>query len=187
MSNKGKNIIYTARDIEQYLSGKLSPQQMHAMEKTALDDPFLAEAMEGYEGMKDTGWNDQLATLREEIAGRGSVAKVIPLHKPKNNWWKTAAAIFIVGAGTALTFILTKNNTEIKNNTTIAQITSVQTDSNLVTENTVPASVTESLNPTASTSKEEISVPVHGPVVKAGKDNKPDGNFIVGHLINFLR
>lgn len=178
MSNKEKNIIYTARDIEQYLLGKLSPQQMHAMEKAALDDPFLAEAMEGYEGMKDTGWNDQLTALREEIAGRGSVAKVIRLHKAKNNWWKTAAAIFILGGGTALTFLLTKNNAEEKNNARVAQITSMQTDSNLVTKNTVAPSVTASLNPTASSPKEEIIVPIHGPVAKTGTDNKANGNFI---------
>ncbi len=180
MSNKEKNIIYTASDIEQYLSGKLSPQQMHGMEKAALDDPFLAEAMEGYEGMKDTEWNDQLAILREEIGGRGSVAKVIPLHKPKNNWWKIAAAIFILGAGTALTFILTNNNTLEKISPQIAQTTNVSTDSNLLTENTVPPppSVTESLNPTASTPKEELTVPIHGPVVKTGTDNKANSNFI---------
>ena len=178
MSNKEKNIIYTARDIEHYLSGKLSPQQMHTMEKAALDDPFLAEAMEGYEGMKDTGWNDQLATLREEIAGRGSIAKVIPLHKAKNNWWKTAAAILILGAGAALTFILTKNNSEEENNSQVAQTTGIQPDSNLVTKNTVAPSVTESLNPTASSPKEEITIPVHGPVVKTGTDNKANGNFI---------
>ena len=36
MSRDNKNIIYSARDIEQYLTGKLSPLQMHAMEKAAL-------------------------------------------------------------------------------------------------------------------------------------------------------
>jgi TonB family protein len=178
MSDKEKNIIYTAGDIEQYISGKLSPRQMHAMEKAALDDPFLAEAMEGYEGMKDTGWKNQLTALQEEIAQKGSVAKVIPLHKAKNNWWKTAAAIFILGAGTALTFVLTKNNTHEKNNTQIAQTTGVQTYSDSVTENTLPATVTESLNPTASAPKEDIIAPVHGPVVKTETANKPDANFI---------
>ena len=68
MDDREKNIIYTARDIEQYLAGKLSPLQMHAMEKASLDDPFLAEAMEGYEGMPDKEWNNQLVALREEIA-----------------------------------------------------------------------------------------------------------------------
>jgi TonB family protein len=34
-------------DIERYLSGELSPAEMHALEKKALYDPFLAEALEG--------------------------------------------------------------------------------------------------------------------------------------------
>ena len=71
MSRDNKNMIYTAGDIEQYLAGKLSPRQMHAMEKAALDDPFLAEAMEGYQGMKDSEWKNQLVALREEIADKG--------------------------------------------------------------------------------------------------------------------
>ncbi|MGC1243182.1 MAG: TonB family protein [Chryseosolibacter sp.] len=36
-------------DIERYLRGKLSSAEMHALEKEALNDPFLAEALEGVE------------------------------------------------------------------------------------------------------------------------------------------
>ena len=36
-------------DIEKYLRGELSPAEMHALEKEALKDPFLAEALEGVE------------------------------------------------------------------------------------------------------------------------------------------
>ena len=44
-----KNIInYTAADIQKYWNGKLSAAEMHAMEKAAMDDPFLADALEGY-------------------------------------------------------------------------------------------------------------------------------------------
>ena len=39
---------YSAADIQRYVQGKLSAAEMHAMEKAALDDPFLADAMEGY-------------------------------------------------------------------------------------------------------------------------------------------
>ena len=88
MSDKEENIVYTAGDIEQYLAGNLLPMQMHAMEKAALDDPFLAEAMEGYQGMKDTEWNNQLIAVRDQIAEKGNVAKVIPLHKSKNTGGK---------------------------------------------------------------------------------------------------
>lgn len=36
-------------DIERYLRGELSAAEMHALEKEALNDPFLAEALEGVE------------------------------------------------------------------------------------------------------------------------------------------
>lgn len=36
-------------DIEKYLRGELSPSEMHALEKEALNDPFLSEALEGIE------------------------------------------------------------------------------------------------------------------------------------------
>jgi hypothetical protein len=42
-----KNIInYTAADIEKYWKGNLSSAEMHAMEKAAMDDPFLADGRE---------------------------------------------------------------------------------------------------------------------------------------------
>ena len=39
-----KNNGFTAGDIERYHSGKMSPEERHALEKAALDDPFLAGA-----------------------------------------------------------------------------------------------------------------------------------------------
>lgn len=158
MSDTTKNIIYTARDIEQYLAGKLTAMQMHAMEKAALDDPFLAEAMEGYQAMQPKEWNNELFALREAIAGKGTVAKVIPLHKSKNNWRKMAAAIFIIGAATTLTFILTKNKPVAENKPEIAQTIIVANDSVPQLNNETPASVTASLNPTATSIKEEMKV-----------------------------
>jgi hypothetical protein len=155
MSDKEKNINYTARDIEAYLAGNLSPQQMHAMEKAALDDPFLAEAMEGYEAVKGKEWNNQLVVLREEIANKGTIAKVIPLHKSKNNWWKVAAAIFIIGSGAILTFIFTDDKKEENGNTQIAQTIPVVKDSFIQLVIPVSPSVTESLNATASATAEQ--------------------------------
>ena len=181
MDDREKNIIYTARDIEQYLAGKLSPLQMHAMEKASLDDPFLAEAMEGYEGMPDKEWNNQLVALREEIANKGTVAKVIPLHKTKNNWWKAVAAVFIIGVGITFTILFNNNKEE---DTNISEITPVKTaviDSGLLTEITSPASVTESLNPSASATSEEKKIlpgsiaKLNEPVIDDKYISNPDG------------
>jgi CarboxypepD_reg-like domain len=48
MTDRNKNIIpYSTSDIEKYLKGELSARQMHDLEQTALEDPFLADAIEG--------------------------------------------------------------------------------------------------------------------------------------------
>ncbi|MFA5243873.1 MAG: hypothetical protein WC380_01105, partial [Pedobacter sp.] len=38
-----------------YLSGDLEPELMHQLEKKAMDDPFMWDAMEGYETVTDPG------------------------------------------------------------------------------------------------------------------------------------
>lgn len=48
MDNHFLHIEYTQADIERYLQGKMTNAEMHAIEKAALQDPFLADAIEGY-------------------------------------------------------------------------------------------------------------------------------------------
>ncbi|MEP7255994.1 MAG: carboxypeptidase-like regulatory domain-containing protein [Ferruginibacter sp.] len=158
MSNDKKNIIYTAGDIEKYFSGKLSAGQMYAMEKAALDDPFLAEAMEGYEGMKDKDWKSQLAAVRKQITEAGSEAKIIPMHRSTGSkWWKTAAAVLVIGSGAALTFILTKNKPGEKANPEIAQTVTSIPVSPATKDNTSLPSVTESVKPVTPPATEKAA------------------------------
>ena len=119
------NSIYKAEDIEQYFSGKLLPEQMHAMEKAALDDPFLAEAMEGYEEMKKETWDKELDELREKFAAKETTTKIVVLKQPFK-WWKAAAAILIIGSGIRLAYIFT-GPASVKNKT--VTIASVKKDS----------------------------------------------------------
>jgi len=177
MSDKEKNIIYTAGDIEQYLAGKLSPLQMHAMEKAALDDPFLAEAMEGYEAVQNKEWNNHLVALREEIANKGTVAKVIPLHKSKSNWWKVAAAAVIIGGGATFTILFNNDKKENADNIQIAQAKTTTIDSIVLSENTPTASVTENLNPSASATVEEKKA-LPGSIAKLEETVKTDDKYI---------
>lgn len=104
MSENKHTIIYSAEDIQQYLSGKLSPLQMNAMEKAALDDPFLAEAIEGYEAMPTGDWEAALTATRQQFAARESGAKIIALPRRKNNWLKIAAAILLIGGTATLAY-----------------------------------------------------------------------------------
>jgi len=146
---------YTAGDIEKYFSGDLSASQMHELEKAALDDPFLAEAMEGYEGMKDKDWKDQLAAAQRQISDTGFEAKVIPMHRSTGRWWKIAAAVFVIGSGTILTFILTKDKPEEKNNQQIAQTISASPDQVKPDDKPIIPPVIDSALPVISSAKEK--------------------------------
>lgn len=52
--------------IQQYLEGKLDPKRMHELEKQALEDPFLAEALEGYE-QSDIPAGTHLSLLQRQL------------------------------------------------------------------------------------------------------------------------
>jgi CarboxypepD_reg-like domain len=103
MSEQDNNIkMYSAADIEKYHSGKMNSFEMHAMEKAALDDPFLADALEGYRHSKtipaDIDW------LKKTIDHRVQSAKVVSmsptLPKGSKAWLKIAAAVIgLLGTG----------------------------------------------------------------------------------------
>ena len=114
-------MVYTANDIEAYYSGKLPPSRMHAMEKDALDDHFLAEAMEGYEAMKAVNLDPQLLALHRHFEEEKEAAKIIPLTRSGNTWWRVAAAILIIGCGATLTWILSNKKTGSGSNSEITQ------------------------------------------------------------------
>lgn len=98
MNDQSQHIThYSAADIQRYLSGNMTASEMYAIEKAALDDPFLADAIEGMDqAMQYNGAapvNDNLAELRTAIAekthsGSGKVRVMV--------WWKMAAAAIVV-------------------------------------------------------------------------------------------
>ena len=123
--NKDKlNIIYTAEDIDQYFSGRLLPAQMHAMEKAALDDPFLAEAMEGFAEMKKESWENELQDARGNIENRQKEKKVAPIINIFK-WWKAAAVVLVIAGGTGLVYLL---NNFASNKSKTADIANVKKD-----------------------------------------------------------
>lgn len=174
------NSRYTAENIEQYFSGKLLPQQMYAMEKAALDDPFLAEAMEGYEKMKKESWEKELNELREKFATKGNISKIAAIKQPFK-WWKAAAAILIIGSGIRLVYLY--NNSLSTNNKTI-NIASVKKDSADTPVVTINADsfVKEEpvIAPTVSTNKSLIAKvkpnPVSDSIFLSSKTNNEEAN-----------
>ena len=88
---------YTANDIERYYGGQLSAAEMHALERAALDDPFLADALEGYHHTQtpahDLSVLQQKLQLRIEKEDRRR-----PVFYMGSRWMKVAA-LFILFAG----------------------------------------------------------------------------------------
>ena len=90
-----KNIgHYTAADLKNYWAGKLSRDEMHALEKAAMEDPLLADALEGYQYA--TPGDDDAAVLHQKLAERTNAAPVINIGGNKYRWLKVAASIIII-------------------------------------------------------------------------------------------
>lgn len=79
--------------IRQYLAGELDDKAMHALERQALDDPFLADALEGY-GQHAPEQQAQQADLVSRLEARVAPkeAKVRTMYYR----WAAAAAILLL-------------------------------------------------------------------------------------------
>lgn len=88
MNNKKADIS----QIRKYLNGELNATAMHRLEREALDDPFLMDALEGYEATA----KDQQANLNE-LAGRLQ-ERTAEKRGRVISWkvWSIAASVLIV-------------------------------------------------------------------------------------------
>ena len=111
--SEGKKYDYSASDIERYHKGLLSPKEMHDLEKAALDDPFLADALEGY-GISSANPAKDISDLKKRLEERITATKVIPITTAKRSvqWWKVAAAVVIIGGLSFFTFKFFNNNSD---------------------------------------------------------------------------
>lgn len=123
MKEENKHIIYTAADIERYLTGKMSPAEMHAIEKAALDDDLLADAIDGYASMQQKDWNKELAALKLKLSAVEN-NPLVPIYKTSfTNWWKAAAAVIIIGSSISIAYFTSIKNKPV-NQLAEAKITS---------------------------------------------------------------
>jgi TonB family protein len=114
MEHNKAYINYSADDIQRYLGGKMTPLEMNALEKAAVDDPFLADAIEGYELVPESDWKAPLQSLKESFAATTAKgtdqAKLVTFTAKKYNWFKYAAAVLILGGGIGTYLMLNRNN-----------------------------------------------------------------------------
>jgi TonB family protein len=103
MANDNHIKTFTAADIEKYHKGSLSAKEMHDLEKAALDDPFLADALDGY-ATPGINVSADIAELKKRLADKTDQAKVIPIGTAVSSSfpWLRAAVMIVVIAGAGL-------------------------------------------------------------------------------------
>jgi CarboxypepD_reg-like domain len=177
MANDNKIQSFSALDIERYHKGLLSSKEMHDLEKAALDDPFLADALEGY-AVPGVQVSADIAELKKRLADRTTETKVIAMggsQKKGFPWFRAAAAVVIItGAGLlANQFLFNKKSTgiaQINTNKPADNSTAkTQTDSSPISGNKATRSATEKVNATV----------IHNEIVTT---NGPVGNTTPGDL-----
>lgn len=116
-------------DIARYLSGRMSPAEMHALEKRALDDPFIADALDGGGSIPEATFSDDVSQLQQLISERTRVRPTGALleggtpgnGKQVSMWsWPTriaAGLLLVASAGVVLFFISDNQHDQLALNT----------------------------------------------------------------------
>ena len=98
-------------DIDRYLSGNKKGKEANKLEKEALKDPFLAEAMEGYESFGDNMSEDLNEIVARLATKQTKVSESIPHTNTKHRrnifLWALPLAAAVVGL---VLFILPSEN-----------------------------------------------------------------------------
>lgn len=87
---------------------------MHALERAALEDPFLADALEGYAPHVETVSSDvaELNSRLNERLKENKVDKPAPVVPLRRNWWWSAAAVVLIVVSAAVAYRLIWNKEE---------------------------------------------------------------------------
>mgnify|MGYP002363799444 CR=1 FL=1 len=106
---------FTISDFEKYYTNQLSNTERYTIEKAALTDPLVNDAMEGYENTNFELANKQLATIQQNIQGtQQEVAKIITMATTNSSkQWLRIAAVIIIMVGVGSTIWLVNNNNSI--------------------------------------------------------------------------
>ncbi len=97
MTGPKLNKDYSAADIERYHKGRMAPDEAHALERAALDDPFLSDAIDGYVHTPTPAAD--IALLKNRLKNRSGKVITMP-EKGFQNWLRVAAfVVLLAGAG----------------------------------------------------------------------------------------
>lgn len=100
-------ISYSLEDIRRYKQGLMSKEEMYAFEKASMEDPFLADALEGYMDSDVTLAEVHLNDIRERITAKEAEkekALVVSMPKKSFGMWRVAAMIIVIAGAGLITY-----------------------------------------------------------------------------------
>jgi hypothetical protein len=155
---------YTVIDFQQYHAGTMPVKDMYALEKAALEDPFLADALEGYEHTINAAV--EIETIKQKLPPYKEEEKATVIAFNKKLWTRVAASVALFMGLGYLFFNLnskktsepiTKNeikseeyidtNNIVANDSTIPPVGTYTNDGNISLNNPKPADVVIQMEP----------------------------------------
>jgi TonB family protein len=115
-------------DLEKYLNGELDEKQRHALEKRALHDPFLADALAGGEQLAPTEFSHDVFELQQKLQSRSK-------RKSSVTWRIAAGMAIALGLGAIAYYYSTKPEAD--------QLIAEQKPATIDTQNESKSSVAE--------------------------------------------
>lgn len=129
MADQNIHINYSVTDIERYLQGQMSAKEMHDMERAALQDPFLADAIEGYSEAPFEQSHQHLNDITALLHAEKNDAKIVVMPVKKFNWLSVAASVILIAGVGSVSWYLFSLNSNTANEKNIAQVTLEQKQS----------------------------------------------------------
>ncbi len=152
--------------LQRYHEGKLSPAERHALEKAALEDPFLAAALEGYAFTATAGTDVAELQKRLEAKTKNSNKSGLLFNLNYKGWLRIAAVfIVLLGAGWGSYQLLTseknklaiaKDSIETTTDSTESVASKISTFSNSTADSTKAEPTTSMANKPVETSPKKL-------------------------------
>ena len=164
MDQKNNIPLFTWADIERYHKGLMTAAERHALEKAALDDPMLADAIEGFETVDaETATND-IAFLRNELQKKISGKRFLFTTGSNSQQWLKIAALFllVIGAGWLVFYFgnfSQQNTVAVNKNEETSKVAPGNIISDSVTTNDTAQINSITINPSAATNNKEPVAP----------------------------
>ena len=146
MAEPSTHINYSLEEIHRYLHGKMTAGEMHAIEKAALQDPFLADAIEGFNEADLTKAQQHLIEINADLLKEKSQSKIVAFNK-KTQWVNIAAMVIVLaGIGVVASYFFKSSNqnniTQVKSQPAKNQVLKDSSASEITTANAQPDTTT---------------------------------------------